>query len=664
MNGTRASWPRANTFAIRTARSAAPTSTERLTFAPADLAPPATDISLPADNLLLFSTEGRDLTLTLPYPADSEPEQGDLLDLIIDDVIVPGSQVTLDGTANPITITLPAANHAVAGPHRINYQLTFIAGGNTELGPMDQVFKVDYDAPGADAAVPDFSFEVTEGLTPERLDANGDLPAHVYGYAGLDIDDRITVTIDGDANTSPLIVDHIPDDGNPIQVMYPKAMIDALDDAPHLFGYYVEDRAGNRSDPSDEVEMISLIKGFITPLDAPLIPEGDDGLVDDADTRLGGGATVQIPANARLDQKYTAVIHWGSATSAPFSIPAGTQDPVTSLVIPYGTVYDQWFATSAGADQRVTVNVSYEIFLNGIHAGLSAVKTVDVNLFLAGGGDPDPETPVHEALLAPTVKSSGGANDNVIPIEDFNLPGTMVIPFLTSATPGPAAAAFVAGDIITVQYGVATPFTHTVTPGDITAAVDIVFALAVATIQAAGTGTIPVTYTITHTLVGGGTNLSLSPVQLVTVSSSTDLPGGGATLAAARWSNSGGKTTVGPEEARTGVEIEIPGYTNKKEGDLITVSLIMGRGFNHVDGEAAITPPRTASKQHTVGAADAGPTQPSTVTFLYDELMYFQQSPLTMHAHIDYKVLGMGTAIEVGSDVLFVRIDCRGDEPT
>ncbi len=389
-------------------------------------------------------------------------------------------------------------------------------------------------------------------------------------------------------------------------------------------------------------------------------------LVDDATARSGGGVAVDIPPMPSSARRIPRSLIGARRKSDPFAIPAGSQDPVTSQLVPYGTAYDEWFATSNGGDQAVAVEVWYEVFLNGLHAGSSPKVSVEVNLYLAGGADPDPETPVHESLIAPTVKSASGATDNVIPIDDYDKDGTVVIPFSTSATPGPPVAAFVVDDVITVRYGTAAEFTHTVIQGEIDAAADIPIVLTAASIAEAGAGTILATYTITRALAGGdgsGTNTSVSPEQAVAVSSSSELPGGSNTLAPAEWSNAAGKTTVGPIEARTGVDIEMPWYINKKEGDSITVNLLMGPRFSHDTGETPINPPRTATRTFTVGSADAGPGQSSTVTFVYDELMYFGQTPLTMHAHIDYKVRGAGSAVDVGSDVLYVRVDCRGEEP-
>jgi hypothetical protein len=675
MNGTRRSTT--GTFSTVPAksahktlgRSAAPTAAEPLTFAAADLAPPP-GVG-PPDNLLLggaapTSTQGRDLILTLPYPASSEPEAGDTVELVIDNVDLPGTAVVFDDTGADITFTLFDADHAVAGKHTLNYHIKFITGGsNEEFGPPGQSFIVDYDPPGfPDLSDIEFDFATEDGLTPENLDGNGDLPAHVFGYAGLAVDDRIILIIDGDESTTASIVDHIPLPGDPIRVVYPKVMIDALSDGTHEFTYRAEDRAGNTSEPAAPTTMTSLIKGFIDDLVAPTVEQSAAPLVDDAVARSDGGVTVAIPAHAKLGSTYTAVIYWGSKESDRFAIPAGAQDPVTSRVIPYGIVYDEWNAVSTGNDQAVAVDVWYEIFLNDIRAGESPKVSVDVNLYLAGGTDPDPVTPVHESLVAPTVKSSGGGSDNLIPIEDFDKDGTVVIPFLTSATP--SAAAFVAGDIITVQYGIVTLFTYTVTPADITNAVDIPIVLRKEDIAAAGTGTISATYSITHAIAGGdgsGTNISLSPAQAVAVFSAGELPGNGATLDAATWSNAGGKTTVGPIEARTGVDIEIPGYANKKKGDFITVSLVMFPRFVHTDGDTAVDPPRTATRSYTVQDTDASPNLPSKVTFTYDQLMYFGQTPLTMHAHIDYKVRGFETAVDVGSNMLYLRVDCRGEEP-
>jgi hypothetical protein len=642
-----------------------------LQFAPADLAPaPSTG---PADLLLLggdkpASTQDRDLTITLPFPNEAEPDDGDTVELVVDGV-PQGNPATFIGQS-AVTLTLAAAAHAKPGEHTLTYLMHF--PDNTGLGPEIKFF-VDYVAPGSDAAPVELLFDVTEGLTPDRLDENGDLPAHVFGYAGVDIDDRIFLIIDG-AESAASIVDHIPEVGKPIQVVYPKTMIDALTDGDHEFGYRITDRAGNKSLPAVTVTVTSLIKGFIDDLVEPDVEQSAATLVDDAVSRSDGGVKVTIPANAKLTPAYKGVISWGTAASDELTLPTDVATAGATFVIPFGTVYDAWFATSAGKDQAVPVNVRYEIVLNGLSAGTSPETAVNANLYLAGGDDDDPVTPEHGALVAPTVHSSSGAI-NQIPLEDFEQDGTMLIPYLTKDTPGPAAPAFIVGDIITVQYGAAPTFQHPVVQEDIDAAEAlpedeqvISFPLLATTIEAGKPGTVPVTYTITRRISGGdgtGTNISLSPKQDVVASSSSELPGGGQPLAEATWPEgaSAPNNLIGAGEAAKGVNIVIPGYINKTLGDEIVVSLLMGPTKAHVDGETPIDPPRTASRTHIVGPDEDEDDQPSTVTFGTADLMYFHKPPLRMHAHITYTVKPPGGVHGNSSDMFYVEVDSRGDPP-
>jgi hypothetical protein len=658
LTGRRSAYARASTASAK--------STELLSFT--ELAPPPSIGD--ADNLLLTTTEGKDVTLTLPYPATSELEVGDTVVLVIDGAIDESTRINV-ADYNAITLTLPAASHATSGKYTINYELRFDTGlGNTEQGP-GQSFVVDYVEPGLpDLAAPDFLFNPALGLTPDRLEADGSLKAHVFGYNGLDLDDKIWGKIDGGTAFEIGVVDHIPVEGEQLPLIFPSGSIAALTDGPHTFGYYVVDRAGNRSPDSAAVNMSSLLTGFISDLLAAIVPEATDGLVDDADARSLGGVLVQIPAHAKLNENYEAVVHWGATTSKEFPIPPGAQNPVAEFTIPYGVAYFDWTFVAGGADQAVPTTVYYEVFLNGIFAGRSAPMNapVSVNLYLAGGEDPDPETPVHDELVVPTVHSANGAVDT-IPVADFDAAGTMIIPFKTAGVKPPAVAAFKDGDVITVQYGTTRPFTYPVTAADITAAVDIQFPLPVDNIHAGQTGQIPVTYTITRKITGGsgtGSNVSLSPTKTITVSSAGDLPGGGATLEAAAWKLSeqdptpGKENMIGFPQATHGVTIELPLYVNKKENDVISVDLELFAKFAHTDGEPSIVPPRKASKSAIVGSTDVGGI--TTVVFLYDDLVYLT-TPLTMHAHVTYKVRGVGTTVDVGSKELVLKVDCRGTPP-
>jgi hypothetical protein len=652
---------------------ASPNADPDLIFAKADLAPdPSTGAP---DNLLKGgdkpdTTEDRDLTITLPFPAESEPADGDTVELVVDGV--PQGDLAKFSGGTDVTLTLKATAHASPGEHRLGYLMHF--PDNVGTGP-EITFIVDYKEPGPDLSDIDLLFDPSEGLTPERLDANGDLPVHIFGYIGLAIDDQVILIIDGAESPAPSIIDHIPEEGTPILVAFPKAMIDALEDKSHDLWYRVTDRAGNKSVEARKITVVSLIKKYIDDLVKPDVEQTAAPLVDDAVSRSDGGVTVTIPPNAKLTSAYTAIIYWGSVASDEFALPANVATAGASYVVPYGTVYDGWFATSAGADVPSPTNVRYEIFLNGLNAGNSPDTAVNVNLFLGGGPDIDPETPEHSALVAPTVHSSSG-QVNLIPIDDFDEPGTMLIPYMTKATPGPAVPVFIVGDKITVQYGLAPTFEHEVVQKDIddaealpAGAQFISFALAATTIEAGKPGTVPVTYTVTRKITGGdgsGTNISLSPKQDVVASSTGELPGGGKPLPAPTWPEgaTAPNNAIGAGEALKGVNIVLPGYINKSEGDEIICSVLMGPGIAHAAGETPIDPPRTAEKTHIVGPDEDEDDQSSTVVFGTADLMWFHAPPIRMHAHITYTVKPPGGVHGAPSDIFYVEVDCRGDGPT
>ncbi|URL60066.1 hypothetical protein IM816_08285 [Luteibacter flocculans] len=230
--------------------------TARIRFAAADLAPDPDDIE---DNLLRARTKGRDLMLKIPSLKDRPVVNGDTVTLVLDGEELEDTSFSIVDPDAPIPLMLSAARHDQSGRYQINYVIRYLAGGGqSETGPRDQGFVADYEPPGLPfLASPVFYFSPDDGLTPDRLDPNGNLIALVPGYTGLAIHDAITPLIDG-VEGAPTIVTELPVEGSLIHVIYPGTMLSGLSGS-HDFAYRIRDRAGNVSADSRPVSMNVLL---------------------------------------------------------------------------------------------------------------------------------------------------------------------------------------------------------------------------------------------------------------------------------------------------------------------------------------------------------------------------------------------------------------------
>jgi uncharacterized protein YjdB len=621
----------------------------------------------PADHLLLANVREEEITVYLPFPL--EADLGDGVRLLVDGGLV-GGEVIVDPYSeneDDIPLPLPASARSTDGVHAINYQLVLHSGeGQISTGPMGQQFIVDYTVPGAPATPgspsieqPQFAPEViADAVTSERLttDADGNtyLPAMVKPYHGQAIGDQLLGYIDGKVATEMReILEGETDDA--IEVRYTLAALEELTNGRHGFTVEVVDRAENPPGFSEPVDLMVRLHAVIpNPLPAR-VPSAIDGLVNYDDAHRPGGVQVDIPANDQVLPGDTIVLTWADYQSDPYPVEAGSEgnDPLLTLFVPYEEVYKAWFATSADTDQRVATEVNYVILRGGEIAGTpDNPTTVDVNLYVPGGGDPDPETPEHEALQAATIYSANGAV-NLIPIAEQQLDGIVEVPWDSAL---PARLVFILGDILTIRFGATTLVPpHVVNATDITAAKPLRVVLPKEAIATEGTGTVVVSYTIERPLAGGGANIAISPSQNVRVEDQTDLPGGG-TLAEGRFTEVNAHLTLGPHEIKGGTEF-VGDYADRLAGDTIRFEFQFVAGNAHKPDEVPI-----AARFHSGTLTLAADLDPIKYQIAEEYLNYHELPPEQMHIHATYHA-SRGASTEVHSPDTMVYLDCRGAEP-
>ncbi|MET4674776.1 MULTISPECIES: hypothetical protein [unclassified Luteibacter] len=625
-----------------------------------------------ADNLLLANTKEKAIVVTAPLPPNADA--GDTVQVVLNDHAV-GQPIDvkdfIDSEIMQISISAEDRAKEPEGVVRINYQIDFVSGsGGIEPGPPGQTYITDYTPPGLPfLGQLVFAEDVMKnGVTPAALrsDDNGAeyLPALVPSYRDLAPGDRIL----GLVGTRSEVLDPIDVGNEDIELRFMRSFIEEQPDGPMNFSYSVSDRAGNTSQPAAPVRLQVLLNGAIPDLEPPRVPAYDEDtvgpkIIDEEDARADGGVIVEIPTNEGILVGDTVMLHWGSQDIGPVLVTSPSSDPVVTIGVPYAALLAEWAATSEGQDVLATVDVGYDVIRGGVIAGSAQQPAVvEVNLYQAGGADPDPETPENESLEAPTLTSAGGS-DNEIPPEDAEKNATITIPWLQADGETPV---FLIGDIVTPVYG-----TYDVPSLTIEAepAEDLTISLPVVLIIAVGSGAIDLYYRIERALADGGSNTSRSPTTVVTVHGADELPGGGSlppgTMPEAKGTAPGqpDRLLIGKVQARDGTDFVIPAYVNQSATDTVTVDMRVFRSF-YGSGHPGDRPPandRDVTKSFT---GPVSPPMPLVVHFTEVELMRFEYPTQALHAHLTYTVTSASAPDRpVTSELLLVDIDPRGDLP-
>ncbi|NII54940.1 hypothetical protein [Luteibacter sp. SG786] len=649
--------------------------TGELTFAPADLAkpPPA---PLPPDNLLLAVANGREIMVRIPLPPPEElggVRVRDTVMLEIDGVELLSTAkelVAADITNGYKEIPLPDADRGGEGRHSIRYAILLTSGdGSRHPGP-NQPYVIDLTRPG-DPSLADLEFPgAPDGfVTLDSIIDDGTnepyLLATVDGYAGLAPGDEIIGYIDGNEETL-----HSTNDGNGLNIHFTQAFIESQGDGDKEFSYEVEDRAGNRSIRSRGKLLKVLVKDAIRNLAPPSVPSYDDDadpkVIDEDDARAIGGLQVIIPANPGILPGDDIIVMWGDADVGPTAVPDPTV--VTPVSVRYAAILDAWVEGGNEDDTPVPVTVHYRVERGGIVAGRTATGAdVEVNLYQAGGADPDPETPENENLGAPALQS-GDANDppNTISLTGFELDATVTIPWETVD----ASGTLLLDDVIDVQYDASgTIGPRIVDQDDVDAAVPIALTLPTATIQAAGSGSKALRYTVTRQLQQNGPNVARSPTQAVEVVGADGLPGGG-TLAPIRVPVAAGLDPIDPDRlilaprhapAPTDtVDFVIPHYANQDTADTVVINVVAYDLF----GYEVHTPPGLPEDPMpdrdmlNIPVTIVSTVADTVVPINGYDLLGFNPDPddqskwTAIHAHVTYKVTNTAGTVESTDQVL------------
>lgn len=487
------------------------------------------------DGLLPIAALENDLQITLPWWNGVQNRtrlQVAWKAFVPDDPDQPGStdlvgtyyEVTPAEVADPTAVfkVLVPQNLLEHGVYLLRVRAQTVPGNVLDWAPTLTV-RVDREAPGG-GALPYLSFSPEVETSKKIQDSDiisGELPVELAHYEGIAKGDLIELYI----NQTPYYSEELtaaPDPGQEfIRLRYLETDLEDAGNGSRLFSYKVTDRAGNFAG-SRAVGLDVQLHTTPTDIPAPTVPQADPDLLNEAEARSGTQVDITPYDLPQIGDEI--MVHWGGQTSDKVSLKADdlVNDPYTTIVLPYAMVLAE---TSKGS-----VDVTYEVFRAGLSVGVSLVNTVEVDLTVPGGPDPDPTTPVNENLEPVIVRSANAGNppppgeDNVIPPGDFDQNATAIVPWL--AVDG--TDIYEIDDVLKLTWGSQTglPVARLILQQDIDDAVDLRLTVPGTTIVAEGAGDdIPVFYTITRKATPPNENTAIAPSTLVKVTGPDDLPG-------------------------------------------------------------------------------------------------------------------------------------------
>jgi len=394
------------------------------------------------------------------------------------------------------------------------------------------------------------------------------LTVHVRGYVAQKQGDQIMVTMTDGTNPVTVGPFSVTSSTDATPVALPLAELKKLKDlTPITFTYTSQDRAGNLSIvsvPHDTLQL--LLQDIPVVLPTPEVPGFDqpgNPLILDKDARAGIKLVVPEVTGARIGDK--VVVLWGTQRSDEHEVIVvpTPPDPLLKLDLLYPL-------TSAGP-QTGLVTVSYELWRDGFKIGAATPPaTVNVDLQLPGGLDPDPELPGHGNLALATIVGDSGQADDLTPA-DVAAGAQVTIPWL--AVDG--SELLQEDDKLQLIWGAQPP--HALDPVNATEAaakVDITRRVLPTVLASEPSGTVQMAYTVTRVFgANGEENTALSPSKPVALLRGEDLPGKGTPLKELEFTDLNVFGAIDIEKAQRPLPVRIELYDNVKEGDTIVIHL-------------------------------------------------------------------------------------------
>ena len=517
---------------------------------------PVVELADPVDGLLTLESLQQPITAKLIVWDGALP--GDTYQLIWNDVAagVIKKIANDEGPGAPLSLDIPASLLTKDGQYKVAYRAVNVGGGQGSTSDATYII-VDRTPPGGALLAPlMFPSSAAHGLSAADLSNMGDvLVATLPGYSDAKWGDVVHSYWAGQPGPVHTVqAEQLT--ANAITFNFDRRFLEQLGDGEVAVTYTVTDRAGNLSVLSQPATVKLQINNLPNNLLPPVVPQADDGLIDNADGRLG--VQVHIPGYGHAAAGDAITLLWGSEPLPEHLLTDAEvgQAPMFTLALAYASL------AQAGDG---TLDVRYQVRRNGQLLATSPSLKVRVFLTLPGPQDASPHTLVNEALAAPVIKGrSDNANrqDNHLDEDDYRLNADAVIAWRED---------FKRCDQINLFWGTATmPEVRPIHQHDLDAATDLVMCIPNTLITHEGVcKAISVRYTVTHP---DNPNTSYSPTQRVKVVSQAQLPGGESGLAAPLFIQANRYNTLEPIGSPNGTTVSIKPYRNMRVGDVVTLS--------------------------------------------------------------------------------------------
>ncbi|MEQ7921437.1 hypothetical protein ABQX22_19735 [Xanthomonas sp. WHRI 1810A] len=482
----------------------------------------------------------------------------------------------------PLTLDIPASL-LIEGIHQAQYLAGNSIGGVGSLSPATPVI-VDLTAPGGPLLESLIFPQHANALSQQAIaHMDGTLTARLPIYLDAKWGDVICTYWDEQPGPMHTVqAEELP--AGHISMSFDQTFLEQLADGEVKVTYTVTDRAGNVSVVSQPAVIKLNLKNQPGDLLPPVVPQAQDGLIDNTDARRG--VQVQIPSYTHAQSGDAVRVSWENQVLGEYTLTAeqAQQTPMMIVSVPYATLI------SAG-DGDLTVN--YQVIRDGQLQASSPDLKVKVHIRLPGPQDASPETLINEALATPVIKGKSdhpNREDNLLDEDDYLLNADAVIAWQET---------FKACDQINLFWGTCpVPIVHVLNQNDLDAARDVVMCVPNRMIVDEGVcKAINVRYTVTHP---GNPNTAYSPSQSVRVICRAQLPGGEDVLAAPLFAEVDNSNTLTPSIESDITSLIIKPYRNMRVGDQVRISFA---GFDDFAGGQLIEAAATALQQ-TVTEAD------------------------------------------------------------
>ncbi|KJV24943.1 hypothetical protein [Luteibacter yeojuensis] len=654
-------------------------------FDETQFAPPAanTPPNAEPDHILLKSEMGKPIRVLVPLSEDTV--YTDEVDLVLNGKVIE-TQVVAEGEGlDPRPFAIKPTESFLPTLNVLNYVLRYVSGGsNSDEGPGD-FFNIDTVAPGGDheLAAPEVDSDIVDGgLTKDKLVTLPDgktsgLAIRIPSYEGFNYGDKIRGIVDDEIDTFEAEVPF--GHTGKIDAGVTEALIAKAGDGRVAFKYKITDRAGNESQPSNALWLQVALKGAEN-LEAVQVPAYDDDddsdggtqLIDLADATNKDGVAVVIPWSDDFQPGDTLALFWGNSPVTPYTLTAGDADAEDDITIGvmFPAIYEEWTYTAKDDDQIVPADVLYHLKRGNIDLGTSPRKTVDVNVYQVGGGDPDPEEPGNQNLQWPSLVAASGARDKVEG-DDFGKKATVQIAKQTRHTT--PKNVFAEDDVVSVLYNGTEFASHTIVAADLVdTSVPLVVDMAADVITDVGSGTIDLQYSITRA-VEGGENTTFSPIRGVVVAGKDQLPGDGKELDAPLCPESE-DTWMYVDKVNDGTLLALPLWTRfnaENQEVLVSFKYFSGRDQSPIPGrdfEMRLTAPLTVSPAETLPVKEPDGNERPPVETDYigvriprERLMYLSPENRFFYIEASYEVNNTaGDTTPVASATTTIKVDTRG----